>query len=126
MQFSERGEPTVAAVIVIHVYLFHINFILFLYLFHLFHNVGKSAVRPIMVKTPDEMYESNLNVNVDMMFGYTNYVRLNFTIFKFSIYICTLYTHTNTHIYRICIDYTVLIKWFILKEVNKTLNFVYI
>lgn len=65
-----------------------IHFILILYLFHLFHNdtvhAGKSAIHPIMVKTPDEMYDSNLNVNVDMMFGYTNYVRLNFTIFKLS------------------------------------------
>lgn len=46
----------------------------------------KSAVHRIMVKTPDEMYESNLNVNVDMMFGFTNYVRFNFTIIKFYIF----------------------------------------
>lgn len=45
-------------------------------------HAGKSAAHRIMVKTPDEMYESNLNVNVDMMFGFTNYVRFNFTIFK--------------------------------------------
>lgn len=38
----------------------------------------KSAVRPILVKTPEEMYQNCADVNVETMFGYTNYVRDNY------------------------------------------------
>lgn len=61
--------------------------LIILCLFHSLDNYSvhaeRSAVHPIMLKTPEEMYESNLNVNVDMMFGYTNNVRLNFIILKY-------------------------------------------
>lgn len=40
-----------------------------------YNATGKSSKNPILIESPDAMYNHNTNISIDMIFGYTNYVR---------------------------------------------------
>lgn len=64
----------------------------------------KSAAHRLMVNTPDEMYDSNLNVNVNMMFGFTNYVR--YSILPFSNLALSMFQRLLMHVRHVVAVFT--------------------